>query len=96
MYDRKECMKLYRLEHKEEIKQSRQQYAKKARRMKYVGYGGVCFCPRCGKKGYKHFHKTINILTGHEHPVFTIVIHQHSEHGKTVYDGCCYVGVGKL
>jgi len=96
MFDKKAYMESYRLEHAEEKRQYHRKYMRKNERIKYVGYGGVCFCPKCGKRGYKKFYRKINIKTGSEYSVFTVVLHYHNENGKTILDGNCHIGMGRL
>jgi formate dehydrogenase maturation protein FdhE len=57
-------------------------------------YLGVCRCPECGRKGYASLVRRRNIKTGvtYAHSYLT-VLHLHSEHNKTVYNGGCYIGV---
>lgn len=95
-FDKKAYMKRYRLEHREKILQQVRQYAKKTTRTEWVGYGGVCFCPRCGKKGYKYYHGRFNINTGRHYGIRTTILHKHMENGVIVFDGNCYIGMGKL
>ena len=76
-------------------KEKREKYAQNMGTA-YIGYGGVVFCPKCGKKGYKVFKATINRNIGVEYGVYTIIMHQHTELGKTVNDGDCYLGMGRL
>lgn len=56
-------------------------------------YLGACTCPRCEKHGYAELRKKRNGKTDTTYPRYLGVHHHHSEHGKTVYDGFCYVGV---
>jgi hypothetical protein len=55
-------------------------------------------CPKCGKHGYKRYSIVTNMRTMHQ-IVFTEVHHQHTERingvKKSVYDGVCYLGMGK-
>jgi len=64
-------------------------------------YAGVVdACPRCGKKGYKRYQRFVNIRTGTLSNWATHVRHQHGEcvdgKRKTIHDGVCYIGMGKL
>jgi len=72
-----------------------------ARRLhvKYGGeeYVGVCMCPKCGRKGYKVYCRLFNTATGHFYAWHTHVKHfRPSGFRHSLYDGHCYVGVGKL
>lgn len=93
---RREYQRKYYEEHAQELRQFYKKYHRKYRVTKFAGYGGVCICPRCGEKGYKHYQRGINIKTGTKYSIHTGVIHKHYENGVMMYDGYCYIGVGKL
>jgi len=87
-----DCMKAQVREHPE----TRRLYRLKFMRKKHVGYGGVCICPKCGRKGYKNYRRWLNLKTGSEN-TYTVVYHKHQENGKCVYDPPhCYIGTGRL
>lgn len=56
-------------------------------------YLGTVVCPKCGRKGYASRMKKVNIKTGTVSGRFVQVLHKHTEHGKNVYDGSCYIGM---
>jgi hypothetical protein len=76
-----------------EREQNRQYYGK-YRRTRYVGYFGAVTCPKCGKHGYAYLKQSENVKTRvvYTNP-FLQVLHIHKKHGKTVYDGICFIGV---
>jgi hypothetical protein len=60
-------------------------------------YMGPCVCPRCERRGYAELRRQRNVKTGHTYVrQYLVVQHIHSEGGKTVYDGNCFVGVCPL
>jgi len=88
--------KKYRETHKEEINARIREYGAKYYVTKHHSYVGVCFCEKCGSKGYKKYKRRYNKKTGKYSPIMTYVYHQHSEYGKTVHDGVCFIGMGEL
>jgi len=59
-------------------------------------YAGMVDCPVCGLRGEKSYQRLRNIKTGVFRAWATVVMHRHRESGKRIYDGKCYVGVGRL
>ena len=107
----KEERKAYRETHKEEIKAYNKNYHENHKEehnatvrsyrtehfvTKYHSYSGVVLCPKCGRTGYKSYYRNYNKKTGNYSQIITHVNHQHGKDGKTVYDGTCYIGMGKL
>lgn len=71
------------------------QYRRKNIKIKTI-YVGVWICPICGKKGYKEYLEQINQATNHS-TFTTVTNHQHqTADNKTIHDGRCIVGGGKL
>ena len=59
-------------------------------------YAGVVFCPKCGRKGYKYYDVRLNVNTG-KRQICTRIRHSHTgAYHKTILDGRCYIGMGKL
>lgn len=91
MYDKK-----YYEANKEKKDATNREYRNKYIVTKFYKYVSVCFCEKCGKKGYKKYKRNYNKKTGNYHKIMTYVHHLHKEDGKTVYDGTCYIGMGEL
>lgn len=92
----KEQIEKYHETHKEERNAFSREYHAKYIVTKHHSYIGVCICEKCGRKGYKRYLRHYNKKTGNYSKIRTYVHHQHSEDGKTVNDGACYIGIGEL
>ena len=88
--------KTYREKNKEKIRAFKREYSAKYFVTKFYKYVGVCFCEKCGSKGYKKYKRRYNKKTENYSKIMTYVYHQHREDGKTVHDGVCYIGMGEL
>ena len=88
-------MAKYRDARKEYIKEHNREYRQKNMRSIYVRYIGVCTCSKCGEKGYKYYHRNINIKTNCKHSIYAVVVHKHVEKYKEIFEKCCYIGIVK-
>ena len=96
----KEYSRQHYLKNRDKYIKRASEYQKRYRKNARGEYLGACDCPICGKRGYKRLRRDINLKTGNEWHIHTEVQHQHSEwiNGKlkTIHDGTCYLGMGRL
>ena len=62
----------------------------------YVGYLGVCKCPKCGKRGYARVRKRTNNKTLKDYGLRVTVEHRVGSWGTQRYDYTCYINMDML